>query len=124
MLDLSILYDRTNMTDQPDVTDSVWLPKNLAAVILDVSERTLDRQVAAGKMQRRISWDGSILLLVPTETLPLTSLPYLVGHERGRQQADQELHEELSRLRAARETLQAKIAMVNQAMEEVAQSVR
>ena len=112
------------MTDRPDATDSVWLPRNLAAVILDVSERTLDRQVAAGKMERRIGWDGSILLLVPTETLPVTSLPYLVGHERGLHQADEELHEELSRLRAARETLQAKVAMVNQTMEEAAQSVR
>jgi len=44
-----------------------WLPRIQAAQALGISERTLDRRLARGQLERRYDEHGAVLIAIPTD---------------------------------------------------------
>src|SRR4051794_1923771 len=57
--------DATSDQTSDSVSDGDWLRKAAAATRLGISERMLDRQVAAGKWPKRLTADGRVEVYVP-----------------------------------------------------------
>lgn len=113
------------MSDAPQQGELVtpsgqWLPRLVAKQRLGISERTLDRRLQAGQLQRRTSASGQIEVFIPatppSSDQSLTShladaLAPLVARNATQEQQLVALAMEVGRLRAALAAAEARLAL-------------
>lgn len=65
----------------PPPPEHQWIPRSEAARRLSISERTLDRRLRQGTLERRFDEHNRILVAVPIQTAPPAAVP-VDGPER------------------------------------------